>query len=212
MEERLNALRCAAALSLLVALTTRGAVPPPKAAVSRAGALTLSLPAELLRSAEVAEQLTSGLTTVFVVAVTAKDDDGMARGGARIDVRFDLWEEKYLVTVTHPAGQERQVALAGEESLARWWSENPLIVIPARKFRGNVQAEVKLKMLPFSSQEQSDTQRWLARTLSASRSPGGEPTAARSQEFLRVIIETSIRRRPLLELQWSVRAEREGAP
>lgn len=202
-------LRRAGVLLAMLALGAGGASPRPKAAIARSGALTITLPAALLRSREVRQQLTSGLTTVFILAVDAKDDGRTTKGGAKIDVRFALWEEQYLVTLTDPTGQERKLTFAGETELARWWGEHPVVVIPPRRFGPRVDVEVKLKMLPFSSQEQSDTQRWLSRTLSANRGPTGEVTPAQSAEILRIIVETSIRRRPLLEYQWSLRAERE---
>ena len=207
MEGVLRAARALVLLSLL-ALGAGGAVPRPKATVTRGGALTLTLPAALLRSKEVAQQLTSGLTTVFVLTVNAKDESGTTKGGARIDVRLELWEEKYFVTVTEPTGQERKLAFASEAALAKWWSEQPVLVVPPRKFAAQVDVEVRLRMLPFSSREQKDAQRWLARTLSA-RDGRTETTPAQSAEILRIIVETSVRRRPLLEHRWTVRAERE---
>lgn len=203
-------LRRAGVLMALLALAA-GAAPKPKALVMRNGALTITLPAHLLRSKEVKQHLTSGLTTVFVLSATANDSNGWSRGGARIEVRFELWEEKYLVTLIDPTGQERKLTFAAEAELARWWSEQPVLVVPPRKFGERVDVEVKLKMLPFSSQEQNDTRRWLSRTLSGARAPSGEFTPAQSAEILRIIVETSIRRRPLLEYEWSLRAEREAA-
>jgi hypothetical protein len=199
---------------MLLALLTLGAgggVPRPRATVARNGALTVTLPAALLQSREIKQQLTSGLTTVFVLTVTASGDGGTVKGGARIDVRLDLWEEKYLVTVLDPGGQERKLTFAGDAALARWWSETPVPVTAPRRYGPRVDVEVKLKMLPFSSQEQSDTQRWLSRTLSQGRAPGGEFTPAQSAEILRIIVDTSVRRRPLLEYHWSLRASREAA-
>ncbi|HEX7149844.1 MAG TPA: hypothetical protein VF618_00030 [Thermoanaerobaculia bacterium] len=185
----------------MIAVTIHAA---PPAAITPGGALTITLPADLLRSAEVKEQLTSGLTTVFVITVSG---DGV-KGAARIDVRFELWEEKYLVSVIEPTG-ERHFSFDSEAALARWWSENPLTVTPPRKYGQRVDARVKLKLLPFSSQEQRDTRRWLARTLSGTN---GDFTPAQSADILRILVETSVRRRPLLEREWSVRAEGRATP
>ncbi len=192
----------------MLAITAGGADRRPGAAISANGALTITLPADLLRSAEVRDQLTSGLTTVFVITTVASDGGESIKGAARIDVRFALWEEKYLVSVIEATGQERQLTFADEAALGRWWSENPLTVSPPRKYGPRVDVRVRLKLLPFSSQEQSDTRRWLARTLSGRQSRSEEFTPAQSADILRIIVETSIRRRPLLEREWSVRAER----
>jgi hypothetical protein len=196
-------------LLALAAMTAYGADPKPGAAVAANGALTITLPADLLRSAEVRDQLTSGLTTVFVVSVSASDGRVSAKGGARIDVRFALWEEQYVVSLLEGTGQQRRLIFDSEAAFARWWIENPLTVTPPRGYGQGVDVQVTLKMLPFSAQEQSDTRRWLSGNLSANAS---EATKAQSAEILRIIVETSVRRRPLLERQWSVRTRREGTP
>jgi hypothetical protein len=198
---------------IVLALLTFSASPAPRrpsAKISRSGMVMITLPAQLIRSSEVQHQLTSGLTTVFVVSVAARDQKLTVQGGTRIDVRLDLWEEKYLVSLTTPSGEVQKLSFASDEALATWWSENALVVTASHRFVTPVEVEVKLRMLPFSSQEQSDTQRWLSRTLSADRGANGEPTPAQSAEILRIIVETSVRRRPLLEYEWSVRADAEG--
>ena len=175
------------------------------------GSLAITLPPALLQRTEVTRQLTSGLTTIFVVAVEAVDGPVTTRGGLRIDVRADLWEEKYLVTVIEGTAQQRKLSFAAEDELRRWWSTTPLLVLPPQKWSPRVDVAVRLTMLPFSRQEQSNTERWLARTLASTRAPGGETLKSQSAEILRIIVESSVRRRPLLEERWSVRAEREEA-
>lgn len=197
---------------LLLAGTARAA---DRAVITPQGALAVTLPADLLRKKEVKDHLTSGLTTLFVVATTARDDDaghtGTTRGGARVEVRFALWEEQYVVTVIGPTGEEQTTKLDSEAELERWWSGNLLPVSPPRRYGPRVDVRVRLTMLPFSSREQSDTRRWLARTLSAS-ADAGDRAPAQSAEVLRIVVETSTRRRPLLEREWSVRAVHEERP
>jgi hypothetical protein len=202
-------LRRATMIAALLALAASH-VPQKRATILRSGEIAITLPERLIRSSEVKKQLTSGLTTVFIVAVTAKDSEGSARGGARIDVRLDLWEETYLVTMIGPNGEAQKLSLRSAEALEQWWSENALVVTSPNKWDRSVSVDVKLKMLPFSSKEQSDTQRWLSRTLSGSGGGSGERTPAQSAEILRIIVETSVRRRPLLEESWTVKAEPEG--
>jgi hypothetical protein len=200
--------RGAAVALVIAAMLAVAADRPPTAAFSSDGALTITLPADLLRSREVKEQLTSGLTTVFVITVTARHGRETTKGGARIDVRYALWEEQYVVAVLDPTGQERRATFDSEAAFARWWTENALVVTAPRSFGRRVDAQVKLKMLPFSSQEQNDTRRWLSRSISASQDRTDDTRAAQSAEILRIIVETSVRRRPLLEREWSARAER----
>ena len=191
---------------LLLAATARAA---DRAVITPHGALAITLPADLLRKKEVKDHLTSGLTTLFVVATAARDGAGTTKGGARIEVRFALWEEQYIVTVIGPTGEEHTTKFDSEAELERWWGGSPLMVSPPRRYGPQVDVRVRLTMLPFSSREQSDTRRWLARTLSAS-ADAGDRAPAQSAEVLRIIVETSIRRRPLLEREWSVRAVHEG--
>ena len=182
-----------------------------RAIVSSNGSLSITLPPALLERAEVTRQLTSGLTTIFVVTIEAVDGPVTSHGALRIDVRDDLWEEKFLVTVIEGMAVQRKLSFAAQEDLRRWWGATPLAVLPAQKCGPRVDVAVTLTMLPFSRQEQSDTERWLARTLSESRAPGGDALKSQSSEILRIIVESSVRRRPLLEEHWSVRAEREEA-
>jgi hypothetical protein len=175
------------------------------ATVARTGAVTVTLPADLMKSTIVKEQLTSGLTTVFFVAGSAED----ARGEARISVRYELWEERYLVAVVDAAGQRRSLTFASDAELAAWWSGSPLVIIAPHTFAKKVEVDVHLRMLPFSASEESDAQRWLSRTLS-STPEHTEATAERSASILRALVETSVKRRPLLDEHWRVRAAREG--
>jgi hypothetical protein len=175
------------------------------ATIGRTGAVAITLPAELIQSATVKEQLTSGLTTLFIVAASAED----ARGEARISVRYELWEERYAVTVVDAAGQQRNLTLASDTELASWWSGSPLTVIAPHASRKETEVDIHLRMLPFSAREESDAQRWLSRTLSATPDRT-EPAGERSASILRALVETSVKRRPLLDRHWRVRAVREG--
>ena len=194
-------------ISLLVALAMQAAEPRPAALLTRSGILTLTLPADLLRNSEVKEQLTSGLTTVFVIAASARDRSGSHGGGARIEVRYQLWEEKYLVAVIEATGVERKLTFDSEAALATWWKSDPIAAFAPRSYEGPIEVKVTLRMLPFSAQEQNDTRRWLSRTLSASGA-GHDDAAERAAGVLRIIVQTSIQRRPLLERTWSVSAVR----
>ncbi len=58
------------------------------------GTVGVSFPATVLDDDEVRLQLKSGLTTTFAAVAI---NGGGIRTGARIEVRYDLWDEKYLV-------------------------------------------------------------------------------------------------------------------
>ena len=197
----------ARALLLLVVVARLHAA--QRAVITPAGALTITLPSDLIAKKEVREHLTSGLTTVFVIATFAEEDGGVTSGGARVEVRFALWEEQYVVNVIDPSGDEHRMTFASAAAFERWWAENPLTVSPPRRYGPRVDVRVKLTMLPFSARDQSDTRKWLARTLSESAA-ANERTAAQSAEVLRAIVETSVKRRPLLVREWTMHATRES--
>jgi len=197
--------------AVVVVLAAWAAIREPAATITPHGAVTLALPAELIRSAAVREQLTSGLTTVFIVTASASDGSHDANGAIRVSIRFELWEERYLVQVTDAIGQQRSLTFASDADLAKWWSGDSFVVLTPHAFPRGVEVNIRLRMLPFSAQEEADTRRWLSRTLS-SAPQGSSDSSERSATILRALVETSIRRRPLLDLRWKVRATHEGTP
>lgn len=198
--------RLGALVFALLATAAHDAARRPSATILPDGTIGITLPQKLIRSREVREQLTSGLTTTFVVSLKANDGRNPVNGGARVDVRLDLWEEKYLVSVATPAGLQK-LSLDSEAALEEWWSENALVVTTPRNLAHALNVDLHLEMLPFSAREQIETERWLSRTLSPNHVGATERTPAQSAEILRIIVETSVRREPLLESKWSVRAE-----
>ena len=199
-------LRIPALVLALLAATAHDEARRPAANITAEGTIAVTLPQKLIRSREVKEQLTSGLTTTFILSLAANDRAGAVHGGARLDVRLDLWEEKYLISIATPNGLQK-ISLDSEKALEEWWSENWLVVTTPRQLQKGLDLELRLQMLPFSAREQIETERWLSRTLSSNRVGDGERTPAQSAEILRIIVETSVRRDPLLEYKWSVHAE-----
>ena len=188
-----------------VAALAAAQVTVPSATISQAGAVTLTLPATMLHSKEVKKHMTSGLTTAFVILVTC----GEAKGGARVSVRYELWDETYLVTALDATGREKKLTFASPEKLEEWWATSGLSVI-----RGEAKSprlNVTVKVLPFSAREQAETQRWLSRVFTSMQSVKDAPVDKRSDpgaaKILDVIVSTSIQRRPILEYQWTVDAK-----
>lgn len=194
--------------TLVGLLAAWAAISEPAAVIARSGAVTITLPSDLLAAPAVKEQLTSGLTTVFIVTAAAGSTGRASRGAARISIRFELWEERYVVNVADAAGQRRDLTFASDAELGKWWGSNPLIVVAPAALAKSADVDIRLRMLPFSAREETDAQRWLSTTLS---SVPGAPleTGERSASILRSLVETSVRRRPLIERHWSVRARRE---
>lgn len=186
----------------LLALFLLAAAPPshPRATISADGHLDITLPPNVLRNDEVRKHLTSGLTTVFLLTVNDS--------GARIEIRYDLWDEKFLVTTIDSERHLQKTSIDSFEHLVDWWSRTPL---RTGKARDDIRA--KLEVIPFSASEEEDAQRWLARSIG-----GGGNAADPSQRenatgstggILDLLIGTSVQRHPLQTWRWTLHAERD---
>jgi hypothetical protein len=162
------------------------------AAVAQAEVLS-SLPLRVIQAPEVQKRLAGGLTTIFLVV--ARNSDGKAAGASRIEVRYDLWDEVYLVKKIDFDGRIDQQRIAARDALERWWRATPLRLgaVPSG-------ADVELTVLPFSAAEQEDAREWLTKS-------GGvtAPSAGRaSNTFVDALIGTTIHARPILTYRWKL--------
>ena len=197
------------ALLLLLLATRLGAAQAPAIETAREGLILSRLPA-VLNEAEVREQLKTGLTTSFVFETTSRDARGAkTKGGARVDVRFEPWDEVYIVTRVDASGRAQKATLTSFEKLGEWWREARLVVIrpPAAGRAAGIQ--VRLRVIPFSQSEQLEAQRWFSQALSAEKSgsAGAVSEAVEDQpeslnQVLGLLMATSIGRPALLEYQW----------
>lgn len=168
----------------------------------------------VLGEEEVRKQLATGLTTTLAFHVRASAP-GRERveGGARVDIRYELWDEVYLVTRVDATGRAVQARLPSFERLAGWWREAKLDV--ARLSRSAAQppwkVEVRLRVIPFSQSEQLEAQRWFSRAL-AEEPPGSAGAVSPALEdqpetlgqVLNLLLATSIQRPALLEYEWNL--------
>ena len=202
-----------ALLLLLLAPAALGAAPatPPAPALEAArDGVALSRLPPILGDEEVRKQLGTGLTTSFAFEATARGEAGKLKGAARVDVRYDLWDEIYIVTRIDASGHAARVTLPSFERLAEWWRDARLILIrgPAA---GAATVDVRLKVIPFSQAEQLETQRWFSQALSAEKSgsAGAVSDAVEDQpesfsQVINLLMATSIGRPALLEYAWKL--------
>ncbi|MFL6260214.1 MAG: hypothetical protein ACJ76Y_10925 [Thermoanaerobaculia bacterium] len=198
---------------LLAAAALRAAPPSPPAPALEAAreGVTLSRLPPILGEEEVRKQLGTGLTTSFAFEATARRTaGGKLTGAARVDVRYDLWDEIYIVTRVDASGHAARVTLPSFERLAEWWRDARLVLIrgPAT---GAATVEVRLKVIPFSQAEQLETQRWFSQALSAEKSgsAGAVSDAVEDQpesfsQVINLLMATSIGRPSLLEYAWKL--------
>lgn len=205
-------MRWALALLFLVSpLGAAGAAQAPAIEAAREG-LTLSRLPAVLAEGEVRKQLATGLTTSFVFETTARDARGVkTKGGARIDVRYEPWDEVYIVTRIDALGRAQKTTLPSFEKLNEWWRGARLLVIRPPAAARAVSVQVRLRVLPFSQAERLDAQRWFSQALSdeKSGSAGAVSDAVEDQpgslnRLLSLILVNSIGTPALLEDKWNV--------
>jgi hypothetical protein len=199
-----------ALLLLLLAAAPLGAVQAPAIEGAREGIVLSRLP-PIFGEEEVRKQLGTGLTTSFAFEASGRNAAGVKiKGAARVDVRYDLWDEIYIVTRIDASGHAARVTLPSFEKLAEWWREARLVLIrgPAA---GASAVDVRLKVIPFSQAEQLDTQRWFSQALSAEKSgsAGAVSDAVEDQpesfsQVINLLMATSIGRPALLEYRWKL--------
>ena len=159
------------------------------------------------------KQLTTGLTTTFYFRITTgRRDDSV--GGADVSVRYDLWDEIFLITINDGTG-ETTTTSHRKDQLESWWSRLQLAVIPSGRIPLDTPASlpsfrVSLTVLPFSTSELADTKRWLSRTGATGRRRVSEPGNAvrSSSQLFDLLLGTSLERRALLTRKWDVKLSR----
>lgn len=194
------------ALGLLLLLAARlGALQGPAAEASREGLVLTRLP-PALTAPEVRKQLGTGLTTSFVFEARAEGPPGKTRGGARVDVRYELWDEVYIVSRIDASGRAVRATFPSFERLSEWWREARLVVIRPPASGSATSVEVRLRVIPFSQAEQLETQRWFSQALSAEKSgsAGAVSEDLSLSQMLNLLIATSIGRAPLLDEEWKL--------
>jgi hypothetical protein len=203
------------ALLLLLATAPLGAaqaaVQAPAVEGAREGIVLFRLP-PVLNEEEVRKQLGTGLTTSFAFEATGRSaTSGKVKGAARVDVRYDLWDEVYIVTRIDASGHAARVTLPSFERLAEWWRDARLVLIRGPAASGLAGVEVALRVIPFSQAEQLDTQRWFSQALSAEKSgsAGAVSEAVEGQpesfgQVINLLMATSIGRSALLEFTWKL--------
>lgn len=162
--------------------------------------LFVALPKAELRQDKVRQQLESGLTTTLLIQIDARSISGSRtkiRGAARLDIRYEPWDEVFLVTCFHHDGRIEKLTAIDYDALLSWLNENPpkVAILLPRNTRWSV--EVSVNVLPFSQREADRTQRWFAKTLS---NPGNERSDP--NRMLDLLAASAIKRKPLVRFFW----------
>ncbi|HUR80800.1 MAG TPA: hypothetical protein VM733_08540 [Thermoanaerobaculia bacterium] len=156
------------------------------------GVIAATLPASILQNASVKKQLGSGLTTTFLVVAR----EGKRVSGARVEIRYDLWDEVWLVKRVELDGRTDRQRIASNEALEKWW-RTPLRLLAATN-ADRVLLQVDLNVLPFSAAEEEDARQWITKS-------GGVGTAAGGGGgIVDALIGTTISAKPITSFRWNV--------
>lgn len=195
---------------------------PPRLTLDTDGAWRLEGLPPILGDESVRPHLLTGLTTTLALRVQARNRPGArALGGARVDVRYELWEEVFHVVAVGIDGRAERRSFASFDALAAWWRELRLRVFArgGPDPPGPWELRVALELIPFSQAEQDDTRRWFSDSLQKAARSSAEEVARASEEqaenlgrVLNLVMATSIGRRPLAAYQWSLAVPAAGPP
>jgi len=194
-----------------------GAAVVPAFELDRGGVLTVVALPEVLSRREVRPHLGSGLTTSFIVEIEVRDALGQeVRGVGRIDVRYELWDEVYLVRVVGAGGIRKLPPVRSFEELQGVWQRLrvPVAMAASLDRRGGPwKVEVALSVVPFSQSEQRDAQRWFNDSIAVRPPPSVAPPGVRPRDsairgdtngVLDLFLGNSIQRRSLVHYDWTV--------
>jgi hypothetical protein len=179
-----------AAVALLLLPAIAAAEPRPTFIAQAGRVVAAALPAAVLAEKEVEKQLRTGLTTTFVLVARQRDSE--RKGAARIEIRFDLWDEVWIVRKIEFDGREDRQRIATRELLEKWWSA-PLRVFVAAADR--VALNVTLTVLPFSAAEGEDARQWISKSGGVAQTEGGSPLVA-------ALIGTTLSAKPIRSYRW----------
>jgi hypothetical protein len=197
-------------LALVSVAVAARAVPPPNVEIIAHQRLVVRKLGAVLAEETVSRQLESGLTTTFLFRAEV---GGRVFGGARVDVRYDLWDEVFEVVAVGSDGHGEHKTLAGREALERWWSNLELVVAERGTLAEPLPREfvLVLEVVPFSASERDDAQRWFVRSFGATAGSDGprvtdsaERRGDSLEKVLSVLMATSIRSSVLYSARWPV--------
>ncbi|HEX2222853.1 MAG TPA: hypothetical protein VHN15_01460 [Thermoanaerobaculia bacterium] len=207
-----------ASLLFLCLMAFAWSAPPANAAQAprvrlENGRLLVGALPDVLSRPEVRPHLTNGLTSTLVVAVTVTDGQGgKARGGGRMDVRYELWDEAFFVSSVGADRKLRLETLPSFERLVGWWRGLELPAVAPDRLSASQpwRVQVRVSLVPFSESEQEDAQKWLSDSVAGGKS-SAEQTSASAREsperlgnVLDLLVATSIQRRPLVSYDWNL--------
>lgn len=180
------------AVLFLLPLVVR-AQPRPSYSVQPGGVVAAALPLSILSERDVRKQLGSGLTTTFLLVARNRGNGSVS--GARMEVRYDLWDEVWIVRRVDFDRKADAQRIATRDALEKWW-RTPLRLLATGEPRVSLQLD--LSVLPFSAAEKEDARQWMSKSGGVV-TPGGS-----SGSVIDALIGTTIDAKPITAYRWNV--------
>lgn len=177
---------------LLLAAVANAQQPQLAFSVQSGGVVAATLPLSILNDPRVKKQLRSGLTTTFLIVTRQRESRVVT--GARIEIRYDLWDEVWIAQKVELNRRGERQRLASLEALEKWW-RTPLHLFATSAPRVGLQ--VDLSVLPFSAAEEADAREWITKS-------GGVGTGGGSGGLVDALIGTTITAKALTSYRWNV--------
>lgn len=181
-----------APLALLLLFTAAAfAQKRPSFSIQPGGVVAAAMPASVLEEESVRKRLSSGLTTTFLV----KARHASHLGGARLEVRYDLWDEAWVVTRVDYQRVIQRDRLSSREALEAWWRA-PLRILATSEPR--ISLRLELDVLPFSAAEEDDARAWISKSGGVGTAGGG------GGALVNALIGTTLNAKPVTSFRWNV--------
>jgi hypothetical protein len=184
--------RATVALLLVLAAAGARAQQRPSFTVQAGGVVAATLPLSVLQDTGVRKQLASGLTTTFLLVARPRDARLTA---ARLEIRYDLWDEVWLVRRIEFDGKSERQRIASQDALEKWWRA-PVRILSTNAAR--LALQVDLTVLPFSAAEEEDAREWITKSGGVGTAGGG------AGALVDILIGTTLSAKPITSYRWHV--------
>ena len=187
--------RIAGAIVVLAfaALANASSPPPIQFVMQPGGDVAAALPVSILSDRDVKRQLGSGLTTTFLIAARQRKTNQLT--AARLEIRYDLWDEVWIVKRIEFDRKVEQTRITSREALEKWW-RTPVRLLSTNAAR--IALEIDLTVLPFSAAEKEDARQWITKSGGVGTAGGG------GAGLVDVLIGTTIDAKPITTYRWNV--------
>lgn len=195
--------RGAALLALLLALasgTARAAAPPERkiGLAFREHAVLLSVGLQDLFSPAARERLTSGFATRVLIRVQllrGEDPEPLAVAFQRVEIVYDIWDEKFRVRTTRGPGTDRAFDVTTVDQAL--WAATALVQFPVELPQPLQRGErytlaVRGDLNPLSPELMGEVRQWLRQPAGTQRRPGSGGGDSFFGNFVTVFVNPQI--------------------